>query len=204
MQTKFAIFRLILSAVLFGIGLLGSVTANADPPSAMRSLRTLDGREFFDVRVQKADPTGLFFQHRHGSAKISFTHLDPEIGKSYGYGEEEAKAFEKDRPHTEIETNAPAWADPIDVSQTLPPLRLTFRTRTIFPVGSTFSHGGCGYSPTGCGASLASYPWPSHWSRFHPGLAYSLFPCRQLAERDFLITSGILPRPPGVCTWRLR
>lgn len=51
--------------------------------------------------------------------------------------------------------------------------------------------------------SLPAIGWPAYWARPRLGLAYPFFPWRQLAERDFLITTGILPRPAGVITRRL-
>ncbi len=187
---------------LLAFCLLGAGNTFADGPRQLRTLQTLDGREFHDVKIESVDPNGILFRHRNGAAKIRFVHLEPELREAYGYLENEAHAFETERPNAEVAVTDPAPAGMEADGGELTPLRLTFRVRTTFPVQALVSRNGCG--PTSCGASLASWPWPSHWSRFHPGLAYSLFPCRQLAERDFLITSGILPRPPGVCTWRLR
>lgn len=191
---------LAISLVL--VGLMGARASDdsygvgkLEPSHAYRSLETLDGREFFDVRIVQVDPGGLLFRHRGGAGKVMFSDLPAEWGKRYGHDEKSAKAIEAGRPEMKLEEGF-AWASEHSAPP-FPVITLTYRVRTTLPPVIA-------PAPSGCGASLASFPWHSHWSRFHPGLAYPLFPCRQLAERDFLISSGILPRPPGVGVWRLR
>lgn len=200
-NSNFQKFGLILGSV-FALA-LGAKAGGGDSERTLRVLETLDGRVFDDVAIDSVDPNGLLFRHRDGIAKIRFANLNPAIREAYGFTEEDALAFETGRTITEI-VAAPNSAPPQACQAAgVSPLVLSFRIRTTFPTASP-ACANYGFGPMGCGASLAQFPWASHWNRFHPGLAYSRFPCRQLAERDFLLSSGILTRPPGVWSWRLR
>ena len=156
-------------------------------------LETLSGKVFHDVRVVQIDPNGVVFRHRGGAAKVRIDDLDPKIIEFLGLDEKKAAAFEKahsvamkraaqsKKPAKTIEGGESAAA-PVDVI-------LTTRTIVRIPVRDPYAD---------ARAACGGVPWHFHWARFHPGLAYAHFPCRQLAERDFLISSGILPTPPGV------
>lgn len=186
-----------VSLALVGLGgVLASddsfTTGMLEPSHAYRALRTLDGREFLEVRIVQVDPGGLLFRHRGGAGKVLFSDLSSEWGERYGFQESAAEALEAGRPELKLGENLARPAEGA-VAQ-MPPLTFTYRVRTVLPPILVHSASGCG----------AAHPWLRHWGRFHPGLAYARFPCRQAAERDFLITSGILPRPPGVPAWRLR
>jgi len=160
-------------------------------------LTTLDGKRFFRVRLVKVDPNGLLFRHRNGIAKVTFDNLSEDFREYYGYDKARARDFE--RRHS----GAPAKAVPAPVSnpesagETEPEVVVTFRSRTTIPI--RFENAFAGVR-SACGG----VPWYSHWARYDPRLAYARFPCRQLAERDFLISSGIVPTPPGVMVRRLR
>ena len=182
---------------------LAARAGGGDSGRALEVLETLDGRVFHDVAIDSVDPNGLLFRHRDGIAKIRFTNLKPAIREAWGFTEDEARAFETGGSKAGIVVEENAGASPTSRAAGNSPLVFSFRIRTTFPIVSPFrGNRGCG--PADCGASLASFPWAAHWSRFHPGLAYSQFPCRQLAERDFLLSAGILPHPPGAWTRRLR
>ena len=152
-------------------------------------LETLSGRTYYGVKVVKIDPNGVLFRHRDGAAKVTFDDMNPEIREYLGLDARKAAAFEKaHRPSkSRPASKKKAGVQPIDVV-------LTVRTTVRLPVTDHFAR-----SRAACGG----VPWFSHWARFHPGLAYAHFPCRQQAERDFLISSGILPTPPGVRVVRL-
>ncbi len=163
------------------------------PPGGV--LRTRQGKVYFAIEVVQVDPNGLLFRHRNGTGKVLFTDLSSELQTHYGYDPGSAETFENGRPEVR------AAADAADAPS--PPTVLTFRVRTTLP--RVAPSPAVLWAPVLCGhPAELGLRWPSHWSRFHHGHAYASFPWRQLAERDFLISSGLVPRPPGVRTWRLR
>lgn len=191
----------ILVAV-FGCLWIGS-TLRADEPEWAGAelggtLVTLNGRSFHDVTIVGIDPNGILFKHANGAGKVRFEELSPEIRNHFGYDPEAAAVFEGRALRNPVPQN-PAGA--VAGQGGITPVTFTFRTRVALP-SRTSSYGGYPWSLTGCGPALANYYWPYQWGRWHPGLAYTRFPCRQAAERDFLISTGILPRPPGIRTWR--
>jgi hypothetical protein len=197
MQTKTIRFwGLALVAISFStaIGVRGaeepSVLAVMEADQPYGVLRTVDGRMFVGVREARADETGLTFRHEGGAAKVPRAALSAADQRRFSVPAAEAPAAQP-----------PAWASPDpasgSVTAAIPPLVFTYRVRAILPPAAA-------PETAGCASALSHYYWPSHWARPHYGMAYPLFPCRQLAERDFLITSGILPRPRGVWPWRLR
>ncbi|MCB1062155.1 MAG: hypothetical protein KDN20_04440 [Verrucomicrobiae bacterium] len=165
------------------------------PPGGV--LRTKAGKIYEEARVIRVDPNGVLFRHRDGTGRLLLADLTPELQAHYGFDVKMAWEFESGRSETEG-ANGDTSAQPTGV----PPMVFTFRTRTTLPPTPSPA---VVWAPVLCGnPAQLGYAWPSHWSRFHHGLAYSSFPWRQLAERDFLISSGLLPHPPGVRTWRLR
>ena len=169
-------------------------------PDRGGTLVTLEGRAFHDVTIVGIDPNGILFKHANGAGKVRFEELSPEIRNHFGYDPEAAAVFEgKASPRSDRQNAAVAGA--VAGQGGVAPMVVTFRTRVTLPA-RTPAYGGYPWSLTGCGPALANYFWPYQWGRWHPGLAYTRFPCRQAAERDFLISTGILPRPPGVRTWR--
>jgi hypothetical protein len=165
----------------------------ADQPYGV--LRTVDGRMFLGVRDARADESGLTFRHQGGAAKVARQQLSEADLKRFSVPEVVAKAVPAANAGEPL-----AWEGPNPAAITVPPLVFTYRVRTILPVSAPSAS--CEIQS--CAGALSHTYWPSHWARPHYGLAYPLFPCRQLAERDFLLTTGILPRPRGVWPWRLR
>lgn len=167
---------------------------NGDRPSGV--LRTLDGKIFLGVYEPEPDAAGLTFRHVGGAARVLRERLSAADQKRFSLPERVAtpQAGQAATPRiVSVSTQTPSLLAPT-------PAVLTFYVRTTFPSAPARTSG-CDY---GCGGALSQHYWPAHWSRPHYGLAYPIFPCRQAAERDFLITTGILPRPRGVQTWRLR
>jgi hypothetical protein len=159
-------------------------------------LRTLDGKIFLDVTQPEPDDAGLTFRHAGGAARVLRERLSAADQKRFSLPDwTVAAAATRVAPPriVSVSSQPPSLLVP-------PPVVLTYHFRTIFPAAPAPSLG-CDY---GCGSTLSRLYWPTHWSRPHYGMAYPIFPCRQAAERDFLITTGILPRPRGVQTWRLR
>ena len=190
--------------------LAGSPSAWTDEPDSASGipgapLETIDGRVFHDVTIVGIDPNGILFKHARGAGKVRFVELSPEIQAHFGFDPVAAAAFEnrgKPGRGQPAAAKAPAGGG----AAASPPITVTFRSRVILPSRSSSSPCAWGpgeaWSATGCGPTLANFFWPYQWGRWHPGLAYARFPCRQAAERDFLISTGILPRPYGVRTWR--
>ncbi|MBL9155385.1 MAG: hypothetical protein JNK37_23105 [Verrucomicrobiales bacterium] len=197
MQTITTVLGWLAVAMMGGLG-LGSIQADEPPATALEAvgqerpagiLRTVDGRLYLGIREAKADETGLTFRHQGGAARVSRERLSVADQKRFGLPPMEPPA-------------EPAVADPPSgpTTATWPPLVLSYRVSVSLPLPFTTPAN----DVTSCGATLAARSWPSYWARPHYGLAYPLFPCRQAAERDFLITTGLLPRPVGIVPWRLR
>ena len=197
MKAKWVHLTVVL-AILLGIG-GGAIVAGEPVDDEYREdLMTLDGRRFFRVRLVKVDPNGLLFRHRDGVAKVTFNDLSEDFREYYGYDETRARDFERRHSGAPSDAAVPA-PKPMPASEVKaePEIVVTYRTRTFIPVRFE--------DPYACARSACGgVPWYSHWARFDPRLAYARFPCRQLAERDFLISSGIVPAPPGVTVRRLR
>jgi len=94
-------------------------------------------------------------------------------------------------PEEAMETEESAVADKVDSK--LDSLVFTVRTR-VYPGAASPAYGGYGCSPVN---------WSSAWPRFNPALLLATPYFRERATRDFLYTSGLLRKPPGVFTYRL-
>jgi len=151
---------------------------------AATDIETGDGRRFVDCTVLKADGIGLYFRHRKGIARVLYDDLSadllakleplPEADETGG-----KEVLTAESPHAATDPSA---------GRANGEFRLVFSQRVVIGVPGHLL-----YHPVyGCPAG---------------GLVdahrYSHFGWRQAAERDFLITSGILPRPPGVITRRV-
>jgi len=161
------------------------------------SLTTTTGKVYHDVRVVKADPNGLLFRHRSGSAKIPFSQLDPSIQTHYHYNEIAAEEFENVRRGEAIHSRNERAVSTVPTSG-VSALSGVVHTRVTVSLPSQYYSSGFhdpGWSPYCAGTGLW---WPPH------PLVYAAYPWRQLAERDFLITTGILPAPAGVRPLLLR
>lgn len=203
------LFSMILVFLVLGPAAGNDLRADEPGPGSVLQgapLHTTDGRVFHDVTIVGVDPNGLLFKHARGAGKVRFEELSPEIQAHFSYDPAAAAAFErrgKGLRGGKAVPQAPAAAGLAGGS----PITVTFRSRVVLP-SSRSSAALCAWGPgeawslTGCGPTLANAFWPYQWGRWHPGLAYTRFPCRQAAERDFLISTGILPRPYGVRTWR--
>lgn len=147
-----------------------------------RDLETADGRRFADCTVLKADQLGLYFRHENGIARVLYEDLSEELLAAL----EPLPEVEDELPLRIDAGRAPAVDLAADDSnaQAVGEFSLVFWQQINYQVPSQSIY--C--CPSGGVAGLHRY---SH------------FGCRQLAELDFLITSGILPRPPGVVTRRL-
>lgn len=177
------------------------------PREALKGLSTKSGKTYHDVRVVKVDPNGLLFRHRTGSAKVPFSQLSVEIRAHYGYNELAAEAFENLYEGRSGALQGAARAEdgaPKANGAAAPATVGLVRTRVTVTLPAASFGGGLGYGDAGWSPCHSPYNYgygypQSHgyWRMPHP-LVYASYPWRQLAERDFLITTGLLPAPAGV------
>lgn len=143
-------------------------------------LVTANGRRFHNCEVLKADTLGLYLRHDHGIARLLYEDLsDGNLAQL--------------EPLPEIETISGAKAQPADVpaatdgeQENQGNFSFVFQQRVTLRMPQPIYQPAFAYG-TGCG--LGAGP-----------MRIARYPCRRMAERDFLITSGILPRPYGVVT----
>lgn len=178
---KFAIFFL---CICFPFAL----SASNDVTFDLERISTENGKVYRDILILDSDRHGLLFRHSKGIAKIDFSRLSMNLRMLYEPVGEEPTTM----PEASLE------GDPIDpeILDGLPPVTLTARTSATIPIRSDYF--GC-WSP--CEAYRRSYPgW---WPRYQPALRLAVPRCRSLAVKDFLITTGLVPRPFGVKIFRL-
>ena len=177
----------VVALILFGV--VGRVGAT--------DIETADGRHFSNCSVLKADGLGIYFRHSTGIARVLYQDLSDELLAALGPLPEEDLKVSAPRSASEIQA-AHKGAQGRDVLErvvdadqgsSIGALQLQFWQRVTYGVPETITR-----SQPCC--------WPQG-SRFTGVHRYSRFPCRQLAELDFLITTGILPRPAGVVTRRI-
>jgi hypothetical protein len=65
------------------------LNVQADPPT---HIRTLDGRDYTQVRIVRATDNGLRIIHADGAATLRFENLPEDIRKTYGYDPGKAAA----------------------------------------------------------------------------------------------------------------
>ncbi|MEK6248766.1 MAG: hypothetical protein N2C12_11340 [Planctomycetales bacterium] len=144
---------------------------------------TADGRHFSNCSVLKADGLGIYFRHSNGIARVLYEDLSDKLLTALG-----------PLPQDDVERAAQEIDQPQEVasreeSSSIGALQLQFWQRVTYGVPESVTRARpCCLMQRG---------------RFTGARRYSLFPCRQLAELDFLITTGILPRPAGVVTRRI-
>ena len=57
--------------------------------------KTIDGKEYKNVKVSRIEPDGIVITFSGGIVKIPFTELSPEIQKKYGYDAKAAADFQQ-------------------------------------------------------------------------------------------------------------
>ncbi len=152
--------------------------------AAATDIETEDGRRFSHCTVLKADGIGLYFRHRSGIARVLYDDLsDDLLAKLEPLPEPEEIDVKK--PST---ASAPQGGNDRPTAQANGEFRMVFWQRVVIGVPHQALH----HAPYGCPTSGLT---GAH--------RYSHFGWRQAVERDFLITTGILPRPLGVITHRV-
>ncbi len=158
------------------------------------SLTTAEGRVFHEIFVLGSDPAGLTFRHRAGIAKVSFSSLSPAYRMLYepvedlpgGDGAAPGEAAAPAPAETDQTAFADDWVERLDEG----PVRLEARNRivAILPIRALWLGGGIDHD-------RREPAWPSWWPRHEEvhRLTHPLY--RELALRDFLYCSGLLPQP---------
>ncbi|MDF1823037.1 MAG: hypothetical protein P1U68_00255 [Verrucomicrobiales bacterium] len=152
-------------------------------------IETESGRVYRNILILNSDRHGLLFRHAVGIAKLDFQQLSMNLRMLYEpVGDEEG-------------VPGGMGGDERDVSSPLETIRnlkvtVTAANRIEFPL---FRWNDSGVA----GCHQYRKDWPNHWSRFDPALCLSVPECRALAVKDFLITTGLAARPPGVVTYRI-
>lgn len=178
------IMKFLNLAIFLGIGFSGFAFGGGFD---LEKISTVEGREYREILIVDSDEHGLLFRHQRGIAKLPFASLPTNLRMLYEVTAPVETIDEEEA--TDSEEAAPNGA--------ISPMVFTVRTR-VYPQQNSNS---C--DPYQLGYGCGPFLWPSHWPRF--GTAHHLVNpyCRELAVRDFLYTSGLLPKPPGVFTYRL-
>lgn len=140
-------------------------------------LTTANGDRFTKVEIIQVDPNGLIFRHSRGMAKIVFEDLSPALRERFGYNPESAAEFTKP-PEPKPKPVVRAGRRNVRTIVVLQPPRPA-------PICQPISIPVC---------------W-GNFPRYPHSLAFA--PYRSPVELDFLYTTGIFPRPPGVHVHRI-
>jgi len=169
----------------------------------LEKISTNDGRVYRDILVVEADRHGLMFRHRDGIAKVDYEFLSRNLRMLYEPVSEveekgEGGSADSDSPDGEGDGEGDGRAGEAGIAEEAGSWTVTLRSRTIVAVPRAAGwRSGC--RPCGAGAVT----WRRHWPRYHPAHALAGPICREAVVRDFLYTTGLLARPPGVTVRRL-
>lgn len=142
----------------------------------LEKIETINGKLYEKIYILSGDDKGLTFRHEAGIAKVSYAELPMNLRMLF------EPAERTDSPEKGEETR----------EEFVPILDFTLRYRfspVSFPVVSNH-----------CAPALAcrGIHWKSHWPGYNPAHRLVDPVCRELALRDFLYTTGLLPAPCGI------
>ena len=177
-----------LATVVFILGFL-QFGKSAEAEYDLEKIVTTSGKIYREILILGADDYGLTFRHRGGIAKERFSSLSANLRMLYEIVDD--PMVEEKVAEVPVKTEA----EPVPSSRALPPMVVTMRTR-VHIVHPALQLGG------GYGSPDASQ-WPSWWARYYPIHHLTNPYQRELAVRDFLYSSGLLPTPCGIRTYRL-
>lgn len=187
-----------LALLILGAGFASSEASDDHPKDHFPRLTTKGDKVYENVEIVKVDPNGLLFRHRTGSAKVPFADLSAELQARYHYNEIAAEEFEnlyrgKGLVHSRVATGGKGAGAGKESGLPTATGGVVWTRVTVTLPPPALSGAGFGGDP---GWSPSPSPY-GFWRMPHP-LVYAAYPWRQLAERDFLITTGLLPAPAGV------
>ena len=178
------IMNFINSAMMMGvISMIGFSCLADEEFFDFDRIKTTHGRTYEKIFVISADSHGLMFRHETGIAKLSFSELPMNLRMLYEPAESDA----------DLKTEDSEVAVEEEVKPSNAPVYVTYIVRPVYQINETM--------PNYC-RTPAQY-WPNHWPRYHPAHALAHAPHRELVVRDFLYTTGLACKPPGVVTRRL-
>jgi hypothetical protein len=171
---------------IFGGFLFASSPVLASETYDLEKIRTVEGREYRGIVILEADRHGLSFRHDSGIAKLPFASLSENLRMLFEAVDDIPAADD-----TAADPSAVAEEEPVRGEVTLPaPVILIAACRVripppVVPLGGGYTH-------------ADRIRWPVWWSRYDPAheLANPYF--RELAVRDFLYSSGLVPTPRGI------
>lgn len=169
--------KIVFSIIGLGMFLLGAAAASEEP-LRFQQLRTLQNDTFNHVEVIKADATGAYIRHSRGLARIRFMDLPHDIRPKLEAGAVPFNPVKEALPEEQVAPKNHAQSHQWIVVQRPNPVPA--------------------YSTRGCANLLTNTPGVLPYPH-----SLVLYPCRKLAELDFLYVTGILQRPPGVKIHRL-
>lgn len=178
---KFAILTMVCSSLV--------LAEASDTTFDLDRIKTQNGRVYEDILILDSDQHGLLFRHAVGIAKVDFQQLSTNLRMLY------EPVVEEEEMVGEVPESDPEAASLLNMSRNVN-ITVTARNRVEVPVH---------HWNRSCATACDRYQnhWPSHWSRYNPALSLAVPECRALAVQDFLITTGLAHRPPGVTTYRL-
>jgi hypothetical protein len=179
-----------LAILVFALGILQSGRSQ-DADYDLEKIETKTGQIYREVLILNSDEYGLTFRHRDGIAKERFTSLPTNLRMLYEVADEGDADVDAADSAKQSET------EPVSADTSYPPLQVTVRTRVTFPLPHPALQLGGGFS------SPDASHWPSWWPRYQPVHHLTNPYLRELAVRDFLYSSGLLPTPCGIRTYRL-
>ena len=171
------------ATVMGAISMIGFSSLADEEVFDFDRIKTTHGRTYQKIFVISADAHGLMFRHETGIAKLSFPELPMNLRMLYEPADMGAELKTETPDEVTEEKNPPAAS----------PIYLTYLVRPVYQINQTM--------PNYCRAPVQY--WPNHWPRYHPAHALAHAPHRELVLRDFLYTTELACKPPGVVTRRL-
>ena len=188
MNRKF--IKIAIAAIfLFTVGALPLRADDGVAASAgieLEMVKTLSGKVFRGVELITADENGLLFRHSKGTAKVDFTDLNYNLREMFE-PEPLAEAKQSESDESVIDENG---EDVVADEGRYESLEIVTGTRILIALPQNQSNCASRCNPFDPGNAN----WRSHWGRYHYGLSYANFYCRQAAERELLLRSGIISR----------
>lgn len=158
--------RFLICVILVG-GMFSCFSSADETGYDHDQITTQEGRVYREVFVVEADGSGLMFRHRDGIAKVRYSSLSEGLRMLY-------------EPVGDIE-ETPEEAAPGQQGTAAIPVWIEVRTRVWL-------------RPAECLWECRAPAWPTHWAN-HAWLHRLSDPWyRELAVRDFLLTSGLMSR----------
>jgi hypothetical protein len=172
-----------IATVMGAISIMGFSSLADEEFFDFEEIKTTHGRTYEKIFVISADSHGLMFRHDIGIAKLSFSELPMNLRMLYEPAESGAE-LKTEMPEEAVEVRGDPQSSPVYQTYLIRPVYQIYQTMPYFCRGPV------------------QY-WPNHWPRYHPAHALAHAPCRELGVRDFLYTTGLACKPPGVVTRRL-